>query len=90
MLGLIHHLLVSERATLPMLVELLDSLDPKRVILEWVDPKDPKFRQLAGLNTALYETLDASEMETFMGQKYSLVARAPLPCKTRVMYLWCR
>jgi 2-polyprenyl-3-methyl-5-hydroxy-6-metoxy-1,4-benzoquinol methylase len=90
LLGLLHHLLVSERATLPMLADLLDRLNPKRVILEWVDPKDQKFRQLAGLNGALYSQLDAAQLESCLRPKFRLVAKLPLPCATRVMYLWAR
>jgi SAM-dependent methyltransferase len=89
-LGLIHHLLVSERATLPMIADLLDSLDPKRVIMEWVDPKDPKFQQLAGLNSALYGRLDRAGLEDTMRGKFRMIKKLPLPCTTRVMYLWCR
>jgi hypothetical protein len=89
-LGLVHHLLVGERATLDMLADLFDRLKPKNVILEWVDPHDPKFRQIAGLNAALYSRLDATALEQTMGRKFSLSARTPLPCATRVMYLWSR
>ncbi len=89
-LGLIHHLLVSERATLPLLAELLDKLGPQRVILEWVDPKDPKFQQVAGMNAPLYTDLDAERLEECMRQKYNLLEKLPLPCGTRVMYLWGR
>jgi len=89
-LGLLHHLLVSERASLPMLMDLLDRLNPKRLILEWVDPKDPRFRQLAGLNAALYRGLDAEQMENYLGAKFRLMAKSPLPSAARVMYLWCR
>jgi 2-polyprenyl-3-methyl-5-hydroxy-6-metoxy-1,4-benzoquinol methylase len=90
MLGLLHHLLVSERATLSMIATLLDRLDPKRVILEWVDPKDQKFQQLAGLNGSLYSRLDATQLEDCLGQKFRMTDRLPLPCATRVMYLWTR
>jgi SAM-dependent methyltransferase len=89
-LGLLHHLLVSERASLPMLAALLDRLDPKQIILEWVDPKDPRFRQLAGLNADLYRNLDAKAMEAQLGQKFRLIAKSPLPSAARVMYLWSR
>jgi len=89
-LGLLHHLLVSERASLPMLMDLLDRLNPKRIILEWVDPQDPRFRQLAGLNAALYRGLAAAQMEAYLANKFRLVAKAPLPSAARVMYLWCR
>jgi SAM-dependent methyltransferase len=89
-LGLLHHLLVSERASLSMLASLLDRLDPKQVILEWVDPNDPRFRQLAGLNAGLYRNLDAKAMEAQLGKKFRLIAKSPLPSAARVMYLWSR
>ena len=88
MLGLIHHLLVSERATLPMVADLLAGLGANRVILEWVDPTDQKFQQVAGLNAPLYRGLDSAGLEACMGQKYKLLEKLPLPCGTRVMYLW--
>ena len=87
-LGLIHHLLVAERATLSMVVDLLVRLGPKRVVMEWVDPKDPKFRQVAGLNASLYKDLNGEVLEECMGKKYNMVKKLPLPCGTRVMYLW--
>ena len=90
MLGLIHHLLVSERATMPMLVQLLNRLAPRRVILEWVDPKDPKFQQVAGMNAPLYTDLHDERLEASMGQNYSLSDKLRLPCGTRVMYVWER
>jgi len=60
------------------------------VILEWVDPKDIKFRQLAGLNSALYSQLNETRLEDSLKAKFRLVAKLPLPCATRVMYLWCK
>jgi SAM-dependent methyltransferase len=89
-LGLIHHLLVSERASLAMLAELLDRLRPKSVILEWVDPRDPKFKQLAGLNGSLYSHLNEVRLEESLKTKFRMVAKLTLPCATRVMYLWHR
>ena len=90
MLGLLHHLIVGERMTLEMLVELLDRLGPKRVILEWVDPADQKFRQLAGLNRSLYSNLSADVFEEAMRGSFTLVTKLMLPCATRMMYLWER
>lgn len=90
MLGLIHHLLVSERASLPMITDLLHRLNPKHVILEWVEPADQKFQQLAGLNHALYRHMDTPWLERHMERKFRLTAKLPLPCNTRVMYLWVR
>lgn len=90
MLGLLHHLLVGERATLLMISELIERLGPRRVILEWVDPRDPKFRELSGLNADLYAGLDATRLETAMVRSFRLSACVKLPCATRVMYLWER
>jgi hypothetical protein len=89
-LGLIHHLLVSERSTLPMLADLLDGLNPKRIIVEWVDPSDQKFRQVAGLNGVLYKDLNAAKFESSLASKFRLGGKLLLPCATRVMYLWTR
>jgi hypothetical protein len=73
-----------------MLAELLERLGPKRVVLEWVDPKDRKFLQLAGMNGDLYSELDSAQLEACMQQKFNLMERLSLPCATRVMYLWSR
>jgi SAM-dependent methyltransferase len=89
-LGLLHHLLVSERATLPMVANLLDRFGAKQVILEWVEPADPKFRQLAGLNAGLYASLTAGLLEDCMRPKFELREKMVLPCGTRVMYSWYR
>jgi len=89
-LGLLHHLLVSERASLSMLMDLLARLEPQRIILEWVAPQDPKFRQLAGLNAGLYRDLDVAQMERHLARKFHLIAKTPLPSAARVMYHWSR
>jgi SAM-dependent methyltransferase len=89
-LGLVHHLLVSDRITLPLFTRMLDQLEPKSVIIEWVDPTDPRFIQVAGLNADLYQGLNAARFEECLGQHFSLAAKQPLQCKTRVMYLWLR
>lgn len=87
-LGLIHHLLVTERATLSMVVDFLALLNPRRVVLEWVDPLDPKFQQIAGLNRHLYQHLTCADLEESMSIKFCLADKLTLPCGTRVMYLW--
>jgi hypothetical protein len=71
-------------------VDLLANLGPKRVIIEWVDPMDQKFQQVAGLNGALYKGLDSGLLERCMGQKYNMLEKLLLPCGTRVMYVWKR
>jgi hypothetical protein len=73
-----------------MLADLLARLEARRVILEWVDPNDPKFRQIAGLNAALYRRLDATQLERSLEPRFTMEAKMPLPCATRIMYLWSR
>lgn len=87
-LGLVHHLLVSERASLDMVVDLLANLRPRRVIFEWVTPEDPKFSQIAGLNASLYRDISTETFEILMQRHFTLERKLYLPCGTRVMYLW--
>jgi SAM-dependent methyltransferase len=87
-LGLMHHLLVTERINIPMLVALWERLAAKRVIVEWVEPNDRKFQQLAGLNAGLYGNLNSAEFEASMLDKFTLIEKLSLPCGTRMMYLW--
>jgi SAM-dependent methyltransferase len=89
-LGLIHHLLIRERAPLAKIVELLASLAWRSVILEWVDPADPKFQAIAGLDKALYSHLNASALEESMRSRFKLADKLVLPSGTRLMYLWIR
>lgn len=90
LLGMIHHLLVTERATLPMICDLLDYLEPKRVILEWIDPADEKFQQLAGFNWTLYSRLNAAKLESCLTGKFRIFAKLALPSAPRIMYSWYR
>jgi SAM-dependent methyltransferase len=90
MLGLIHHLLISERATLPMIADLLDRLNPKQFILEWVSPSDPKFQQLAGLNGELYRHLDIDDLDCCLRPKFRLIERLHLSSGSRILFLWSR
>jgi len=89
-LGLLHHLLVSERASLQMITALFRQLSPQRLIVEWVDPSDPKFKELAGFDMELYRNLRPEMLEEQLGGYFRLDSKMVLPCGTRVMYLWVR
>jgi SAM-dependent methyltransferase len=86
MLGLIHHLLVSERAPLASVVELLDSIGSHVVVVEWIEQRDPRFQQIAGVNAALYETLTREQFEAAMTQSFVIQSRLELPGGTRTLY----
>ncbi len=73
-----------------MIAELLERLAPRRIVLEWIDPTDAKFRQLAGANAELYAHLKPADLEDCMRQKFRLSVKLPLPCATRVLYVWTK
>jgi SAM-dependent methyltransferase len=88
-LGLMHHLLVSERVPLQLILELMLALEPKALIIEWVEPGDSRFVELVGLNAADQKTVSAEEFEAVFGKHYQLVRKQRLPdCNTRVLYYW--
>ncbi len=89
-LGLVHHLAITERAPLALIVELLHRLTTGCVIVEWVEPQDPRFRQLAGPNLTLYESLTRLRFETLMQAWFTLQSSQTLPSGTRVLYRYAR
>jgi SAM-dependent methyltransferase len=86
MLGLLHHLLVSERARSEHIFELIRTLAPRQLIIEWVEPSDPRFRELAGINASLYEHLSRESFEAALAENFMIEAQQPLPGGTRFLY----
>lgn len=85
-LGLIHHLLVSERASLPMILDFFLSLDAHFLLLEWIEEKDVRFRQIAGCNQKLYADISATSFEKIFSEKYEIQSRKTLPSGSRTLY----
>ena len=54
-LGIVHHLIVSERIPLEDILSLLSTLTKKNLIFEFVSNKDEKFIQIASVNINLYD-----------------------------------
>jgi hypothetical protein len=86
MLGLIHHLLVSERASLDGVIELLRSFAAPRALVEWVEQEDPRFRQIAGIHSGLYEGLTRKRFEEALLKALSIERQEQLPSGTRTLY----
>lgn len=86
-LGLVHHLLVSERAGLPMILEFFRELAPKYLVLEWVAPEDRRFSEIAGVNQALYADTSQAGFEHVFGEQFDIVNKEMLACGTRTLYL---
>lgn len=85
-LGLVHHLLVSERASLPMILEFFLAIDPTFLLLEWIEPKDRRFVEIAGLNEGLYTDISLAGFERVFSEKYEIENKSPLGSGTRVLY----
>ncbi|MGK5027420.1 class I SAM-dependent methyltransferase [Janthinobacterium sp. RB2R34] len=86
-LGLVHHLLVSERAGLPMILDFFHSLRPRFLILEWIEPQDLRFAEIAGINKELYSTMSIESFERLFSVKYSIEKKQSLVAGNRTLYL---
>jgi SAM-dependent methyltransferase len=90
-LGLVHHLLVTERADVAQIADLFGRLTIRTLVIEWVDPDDPRFRELAGGNFPLYRGLTREAFEAALTRYFDLQAREQLPVRrTRTLYTWIR
>jgi SAM-dependent methyltransferase len=87
-LGLLHHLIIRERAPIALVAELLAHLTTHSVVIEWVDREDPMFRELAGANLPLYAGLHRGSFENSLSVYFNLQAKLELPCGTRTLYCW--
>lgn len=88
--GLIHHMIVTERLPLSMIVDLFVKLNPSQILIEWVGPRDSKFIEIAGANLHLYADLDANAFEVAFAKAYVLADKQVLSRGTRTLYLWGR
>ena len=85
-LGLVHHLLVSERASLPMILEFFLSLAPRFLVLEWIEPQDRRFAEIAGINEALYAAMSIDSFERVFSEKYTIEKKQLLVAGNRTLY----
>jgi hypothetical protein len=69
-----------------MIFELVRALQPRRLIIEWVEPGDRRFREISGMNAALYETLSREDFEAALTGRFTIDASQSLPGATRVLY----
>lgn len=86
MLGLIHHLLLSEQIPLQEIAALLRELTTNWAIVEWVPATDPRFRDLLRGREELYRHLDAAAFTRAVERYFTVVSREGLP-NGRILYL---
>ena len=86
-LALVHHLLVTERVSLAFIVKLLFEFEAPYLLIEWVDPKDSRFREIALTHGNLYANLSDAIFELELERYFRIHERLQLRCKTRTLYL---
>jgi SAM-dependent methyltransferase len=90
-LGLMHHLLVTERVPLSRIAELLSRITTQTLIAEWIERDDPRFQEIAGSNLPLYANTTREAYEAAFRQHFRLVSKSQLPQRqTRTLYHWAR
>lgn len=88
-LALLHHLLVTERIPLEFIIKLLYDFEAPFLIVEWVNPDDLRFKEIAQMHGDIYDKLSAVVFEAKLGEYFNVIERLPLDGKTRILYL-CR
>jgi SAM-dependent methyltransferase len=86
MLGLVHHLLLSEQIPLQAIVALLRELTTSWAIVEWVPAGDPRFVDLLRGRHELYGHLDEAAFTHAVEVQFTVVLREALP-NGRILYL---
>jgi SAM-dependent methyltransferase len=87
MLGVIHHLLVSERIPLAEVISLAAELTTNALVIEFVAPKDPMFRRLTRGHDHLYTHLTKEVFEETCCRYFDLVRSERLDQTSRWLYL---
>jgi SAM-dependent methyltransferase len=85
-LALVHHLQVTGRLPLGLLAKHFAGLTEEWLVVEYVDPADPMFRNLAAFREDLYRDLTEESFARALQQFFTLVDRCPLPGGSRVLY----
>jgi SAM-dependent methyltransferase len=86
MLGLIHHLLVTDQIPLREVAALLRDLTTRWAIVEWVPASDPRFAELVRGRDDLYGHLNEAEFVAAIQKHFSIVSQEQLK-NGRVLFL---
>jgi SAM-dependent methyltransferase len=86
MLGLIHHLLITERVPLDSILDLAADLTSDGLIIEYIGPDDPMFCRLLRGRERLYESLSEHSFEQACRARFEIVDKSQLANCGRVVY----
>lgn len=87
MLAVIHHMLVTERVPLPEIMSMAAQLTRNMLIVEFIEPEDSMFRQLARGRDHLHRELTVAHFEDVCRQRFEIIRSARLPGAHRSIYL---
>jgi SAM-dependent methyltransferase len=90
MLAVVHHMLITERIPLDDLLALAGELSREYVLIEFVGPEDPMFRQLVRGREDLYSYLTNAWFEAAAAPRFELVRSARIDGLHRWLYLFRR
>jgi hypothetical protein len=86
-LGLLHHMLVTERIPLPLIIDTLASCTNKSLLIEWIEPDDQKFKEISSYEENLYSFLSSSYFESLITTKFKIINKVKLQQAKRSLYL---
>jgi 2-polyprenyl-3-methyl-5-hydroxy-6-metoxy-1,4-benzoquinol methylase len=78
MLALSHHLTVTERVPMPLVLDLAANLTRGPLVMEWVSPKDPFYQSLLRGREDLHASDTQEAFERDCQRRFSIVEKAPL------------
>ncbi len=85
-LGLIHHMLVTERIPLNFIIDTLASCTNRFLLIEWVDPDDEKFKEISSYEEDLYSFLSSTYFESLITTKFKIINKLKLQQAKRYLY----
>ena len=87
MLGVMHHLLVTERIPLAEIMGLAAELTTSALVIEFVAPDDPMFQRITRGNDHLYYNVTKEFFEKISGRFFDIVRSERLDQTNRWLYL---
>ncbi len=87
MLAVIHHLMVTERIPLSEILELMAEITTNILIIEFVPPDDPMFRQIARGRDHLFEYLNEEVFREVCQKHFKILRSEKLADSNRQMFL---
>ncbi len=86
MLAVLHHMLVTERVPLEMIIDLAAELTTNLLVIEFVPPEDPMFRLLLRGRGHLHRDLNRETFEAACRSRFDVIRSLQLEGSGRIIY----